>query len=530
MSPASSGQPRPAAAYALWLDSLTRAGWEAGPAAEQVPVADALGRVSAEPIVARWPSPRSDCSAMDGIAVRAAGLTAAATAATAADGSAVRLPAGTFEWIDTGDPMPAGADTVVMREWLLPQEDGGVIIVPGGLTAAGADATSTPRTGDPAATGSRCRWARTSGWSARTSRRGRTRPGRAAAAAGRPGRRRGRRASPRCWSRGSRWSRSSRPGTRSGRSGSTARPGEILDTNSLMLAARCRQLSAVPALSEIQPDDPDALAAEIRRCAHEADLVLVIAGSSRGRGDHAAAVLAQVGGVAVTGVAVRPGHPALLGHAKHPGSAARSAASGRAGIAPVIGLPGYPLASTVIFELFAAPLLAALQGVRPAARPALLAALDRDWSSPPGIEDWVLVTLAPAAASPAAGRCPSPPRPGAGPGRSASSPAPTPGGRSRPTGPPSPPARPSTSDPEAAAERGPWPSRNGGEPLLAVLVQRAAMALRYRPTSHDVAPLRSRAACYPPGRRGGAVHAYRSQSLAFAHDSDMSALPLVLRQ
>ena len=183
--------------------------------------------------------------------------------------------------------------------------------------------------------------------------------------------------------------------------GSTARPGEILDTNSLMLAARCRQLSAVPVLSEIQPDDPDALAAEIRRCAPSADLVLVIAGSSRGRGDHAAAVLAQVGGVAVTGVAVRPGHPALLGHAKHPGHAARAAAVGRAGIAPVIGLPGYPLATTVIFELFAAPLLAALQGVRPPTRPALLAALDRDWSSPPGIEDWVLVTLAPAAASPA---------------------------------------------------------------------------------------------------------------------------------
>jgi putative molybdopterin biosynthesis protein len=181
--------------------------------------------------------------------------------------------------------------------------------------------------------------------------------------------------------------------------GSTARPGEILDTNSLMIAARCSQLSAVPVVSEIQPDDPDALAAEIRRCAHVADLVLVIAGSSRGRGDHAAAVLAQVGGVAVTGVAVRPGHPVLLGHAKHPGHTARTAATGRAGMAPVIGLPGYPLAATVIFELFAAPLLAALQGVRPTVRPALLAALDRDWSSPPGIEDWVLVTLAPSAAS-----------------------------------------------------------------------------------------------------------------------------------
>ena len=127
-------------------------------------------------------------------------------------------------------------------------------------------------------------------------------------------------------------------------------------------------------------------------------------------------MLAQVGGVAVTGVAVRPGHPALLGHAKHPGSAARPAASGRAGIAPVIGLPGYPLAATVIFELFAAPLLAVLQGVRPAARPARLATLDRDWTSPPGIEDWVLVTLAPAVASPASPALPvaTPTRRGAG--------------------------------------------------------------------------------------------------------------------
>jgi putative molybdopterin biosynthesis protein len=169
--------------------------------------------------------------------------------------------------------------------------------------------------------------------------------------------------------------------------GSTAGPGEIFDTNSPMLAGRCRQVGAVPVVSEVQPDDPDALAAEIRLAALGADLVLVIAGSSRGRDDHAAAVLAQVGGVAVAGVAVRPGHPALLGHAKRlPG-----------GIAPVIGLPGYPLATAVIFELFAAPLLAAIAGLRQPARPRLLATLDRDWRSAPGIEDWVLVTLAAAA-------------------------------------------------------------------------------------------------------------------------------------
>jgi len=400
MSPASSGQPRPALAYVLWLDSLTRAGWDAGPAAEQVPVADALGRVTADPIVARWPSPRSDCSAMDGIAVRAARLTGRGHD----EGDTVRLPAGTFEWIDTGDPIPAGADTVVMREWLLQQADGGVIIIPAGLAAAPADAIAVTdaRAGgdadDPASGAGAVPRGKNVRRAGEDFAEGavlvpagrRLRPGdlAAAAAGGHTSLLAARQPVVAIIPTGD----EIRP------PGSRTRPGDILDTNSLMLAARCRQLSALPLLSEIQPDDPDALAAEIRRCAHVADLVLVIAGSSRGRGDHAAAVLAQVGGVAVTGVAVRPGHPALLGHAKHQGRSARSAAVGRAGIAPVIGLPGYPLATTVIFELFAAPLLAALQGARPAVRPAHLATLDRDWSSPPGIEDWVLVTLAPSAA------------------------------------------------------------------------------------------------------------------------------------
>jgi putative molybdopterin biosynthesis protein len=203
--------------------------------------------------------------------------------------------------------------------------------------------------------------------------------------------------------------------------GTVLRFGDIIDTNSLMIAARCRQLGAVPVVSAIVPDDPDALAVELRHAAGLADLVLVIAGSSRGRGDHAPAVIEQVGGVAVAGVAVRPGHPALLGHAKRPGGSpdqqaapsgvsaglarsgqrtahgqvhAKEQADRRAGIAPVIGLPGYPLATAVIFELFAAPMLGLLTG-QPLARDRVRARLDRDWASPSGVEDWVLVTLTP---------------------------------------------------------------------------------------------------------------------------------------
>ena len=50
-------------------------------AAEHVPGAEALGRITAAPVHARGPLPRSDCAAMDGIAVAAAAVTAAAAAA-----------------------------------------------------------------------------------------------------------------------------------------------------------------------------------------------------------------------------------------------------------------------------------------------------------------------------------------------------------------------------------------------------------------------------------------------------------------
>jgi putative molybdopterin biosynthesis protein len=341
---------------------------------ERVPVGEALGRVSAAPVSARWSSPRAGCAAMDGIAVGAARL-----AAADGDGT-VRLPPRTFTWIDTGDPMPDGADTVVMRERLLPQADGGVIVTPAASRAqAGRNvrlAGEDFRSGDPLLPAGR-----------------RLRAGDLAAAAA-----------------GGHLTLAvaRRPvvaviptGDEIRPVGSMLRHGDIVDTNSLMLAARCHQLGAVPVVSDVVPDDPDALAGQLRQAAPVADLILVIAGSSRGRGDHAGAVIGQVGGVAVAGVALRPGHPAILGHVKAAADAAhrdRAAddrrVAPRAGVVPVIGLPGYPLAAAVVFELFAVPMLAATTGQSPSGE-CLRARLDRDWTSPADVEEWVLVTLCP---------------------------------------------------------------------------------------------------------------------------------------
>jgi putative molybdopterin biosynthesis protein len=368
------GPPPPQLAYGRWLDTLNRAGWAgstvgrrpragSGAGAQRVAVGQALGRVTVAPVTACWPSPSAACAAMDGIAVSEGTLTAAPSAGTStADQGMQRLAAGTYQWIDTGDPMPDGADTVVLRERLRPQADGSVLVAPPdrpgrNVRTAGEDFAA----GEVLIPAGR-----------------RLRPGdlAAAAAGGHVTLPVVRRAAVAVIPTGD----EIRP------AGSALRRGDIIDTNSVMLAARCTQLGAEPLVSAVIPDDPDALAAAVRGAAEAADLVLLIAGSSHGRDDHSHAVLSQVGGVAVAGVAVRPGHPVLLGYAKRPPAADRT------GVAPVIGLPGYPLAAAVVFELFAVPLLAAIAGREPA-RLWVRARLGRAWASPAGVEEWVPVTL-----------------------------------------------------------------------------------------------------------------------------------------
>jgi putative molybdopterin biosynthesis protein len=83
---------------------------------EEVHVADGRDRVLAEPVRARWPSPRCDCAAMDGIAIAGPAAAREVIAATA------------FAWVDTGDPIPGWADTVVAREQTEFRSDGSAVM------------------------------------------------------------------------------------------------------------------------------------------------------------------------------------------------------------------------------------------------------------------------------------------------------------------------------------------------------------------------------------------------------------------
>jgi putative molybdopterin biosynthesis protein len=354
------GLPDPAQAYAQWMDSCARAGWRAAPVTQEVPLAAALGRVTAREVRARWASPQAACAAMDGIAF------------LASDADGRRVPATAFTWTDTGDPLPAGTDTVVQRERVAIGSDGSAQIAPRaeGHAAGAAGAVRPGLNVRPAGEDF------TAGALLVPAGR-RLRPGDLGAAAA------GGHAT---------LAVARRPrvaiiptGNEIRAAGVPLGPGEIADSNSVTLAALAASCGADPVVSEVQPDDPDVLAAQLRRAALAADLVLLIAGSSRGRDDYAAAVVEQVGGLAVHGVAVRPGHPALLGHIKR----------SEPGVVPVIGVPGYPLAAAVITRRFALPLLAGLQGAAAASGPLVQARLDRDWTSGPDVEDWVPVTLAP---------------------------------------------------------------------------------------------------------------------------------------
>jgi putative molybdopterin biosynthesis protein len=155
-------------------------------------------------------------------------------------------------------------------------------------------------------------------------------------------------------------------------------PGEIIDTNSLMLATQAREAGCEAHCLPIEPDDPARIAAAVSAAVSACDLLIIVAGSSAGRDDYTARVVAELGTLAVHGVAVRPGHPVVLGVV---------------GGTPVLGAPGYPVSAALTFDIFAEPLLAELEGAAPRRRPRTGARLARKLASPLGMDDWVRVRL-----------------------------------------------------------------------------------------------------------------------------------------
>ncbi len=340
-----------AQALQAWHAACIVAGCPQRVPAVRVPVGEAVGRVTAEPVWALRSSPAFDSAAMDGIAVRASDTIGAGETAP------VLLTADQFEVVDTGDPLPAGYDAVEMREHVHRTVEGQAELraaVPPyqHVRTIGEDVTATElllpvghrlRPVDVAACAS----------AGVTELMVRRRPAVVIVPTG----------------------DEIRP------VGTDLAPGEIVDTNSLMLAAQAREIGCDAHVTEIVGDDPELITAALREAAVTADLVILIAGSSAGRDDYTARVVASAGALAVHGVAVRPGHPVVLGTV--------------AGVVatPVLGAPGYPVSAALTFDIFAAPMLAALEGAAPRERPSTTARLARKLPSAIGSDDWVRVRL-----------------------------------------------------------------------------------------------------------------------------------------
>ncbi len=331
-----------AEALAAWLGTLEGRRLDA----VDMPLADALGRVTAAPVWALRSSPAYDAAAMDGIAVQAQDTHGAT------ETSARQLPH--FAVVDTGDALPDGFDAVVMREDLHWTDDvpevRGAVAPWQHVRMIGEDVSATElllpeghrlRPFDVAA-------AAAAGHTVLSVHRA---PRVLVIPTGDEVRAVG---------------------------GAEPAPGELVDTNSLMLAAQAREAGCEVESVPILPDDPELITAAVRDGAARADLVIVIAGSSAGRDDHTAAIVEQAGTLLVHGVAVKPGHPVVLG-----------AVDGT----PVLGAPGYPVSAALTFELFALPLLAALEGTAPVERPRARARLARRLASSLGTDDWIRVRL-----------------------------------------------------------------------------------------------------------------------------------------
>jgi putative molybdopterin biosynthesis protein len=315
---------------------------------ELVPVEDALGRVTAEPLWARRSSPAFPASAMDGIAVTSA------RTADVGEAAPVRLAPGDFDVVDTGDPLPGRRDAVIPVERVTFAGDGSAVV-----DAAVRPGRHVRAVGEDVAAGELV-----------------LAPGRrlgavdlAMAAAAGHGEVAVRR----------------RPRVAILPTGDELRPatadlavGELADTNSIMLAGQAREAGCDTERRPILPDDPELLAAAIRDAAAGADMVLVIAGTSAGRGDHLPDVLRRVGRLVVRGVAMRPGHPAVL-----------AVVDGT----PVMGCPGYPVSAALAFEDLGRPLLAAMTGEMSAEAPRVAAALAAEVRSKGGAAEHLRVAV-----------------------------------------------------------------------------------------------------------------------------------------
>lgn len=319
---------------------------------ERVPSQIASGRVLSAPVQARCSSPTAHSAAMDGYAVRAADTF------LAREGNPVELVEGrTCRAVNTGHPLPDGCDAVIMIEHVVPCGEGRIRIEAPAfpwqhVRRIGEDIVATellfPRNHllTPYDVG-----ALLSGgiWEVPVWEQLRLR----------------------IIPTGDEvldFTRRPDPGQ-----------GQVVESNSQVLAALARALGCAVERRPPLPDNPEALHAALKESLDAGVHVTIFcAGSSAGSKDFTRSIIEREGRVLVHGIAAMPGKPSLAGICQ-----------GQL----VIGAPGYPVSSVVCFEELLTPLLCWLNRAPAPRRSRISVELTRKLPSKLGVEEFVRLSV-----------------------------------------------------------------------------------------------------------------------------------------
>ncbi len=118
--------------------------------------------------------------------------------------------------------------------------------------------------------------------------------------------------------------------------------GEIIESNSTIFSGMLRDFYCDPTVYPITKDRLIPIKDMLKKAVSECDMVLLNAGSSAGRDDYSSTAIKELGIVLIHGISIKPGKPAILGIIE-----------GK----PVIGIPGYPVSGVIVINEIVKPVI-----------------------------------------------------------------------------------------------------------------------------------------------------------------------------
>ena len=160
--------------------------------------------------------------------------------------------------------------------------------------------------------------------------------------------------------------------------GEPLEPGKIRDSNRYGLYAQVQEAGGTPIDMGIAPDDAAETERIFRAALAKADALITSGGVSVGEHDIVKRVLEKLGEINFWRVAMKPGKPQAYG-----------IADGK----PIFGLPGNPVSSLVVFELFVRPALLKMAGHTELLRPTFKATLTESVTNRDGRVNYMRAVL-----------------------------------------------------------------------------------------------------------------------------------------